>query len=128
LSRSLINSGTYKGFRANFGKDNTAAATQIMIRVFAARLRSDISIGFISLSGDRLAFFKLSFSAKSPRRKQMPEQLGSSFPAPDRASGVRGTASAIWGVTILSYEIARLRVSTNAYAASGLSAVSPFSG
>jgi len=70
-------------------------------------LRSDISIGFISLSGDRLAFFKLSFSARVRAENEMPEQLGSSFPALDWASGVRGTASAIWGVTILPCENAR---------------------
>jgi len=34
-------------------------------------LRSDISIGFISLSGDRLAFFKLSFSARVRAENEM---------------------------------------------------------
>jgi len=63
---------------------------------------------------------------KRPRRKRMPEQLGPSFPALDRARSVRVTASAIWGVTILPREIARCVFRT--YAASGLSAVSPFSG
>jgi hypothetical protein len=52
------------GFRANFLTTNAAATAQITTHVFATRLRSNISIGFISLSGERPAFFKLSFSAR----------------------------------------------------------------
>jgi hypothetical protein len=63
LSRSLINSGTYKGFRANSGNDEYGHNDAQHVYVFAARLPSSISISFISLSGERLAFFESSFTA-----------------------------------------------------------------
>jgi hypothetical protein len=55
LSRSLINSGTYKGFPANFGKEEYRGKGADHDLRLAAPLWSSISI---SRSHERLAFFK----------------------------------------------------------------------